>query len=98
LTNEIKMDYVLMDEMQRTFNEGSNQLGDTQNEMRNLASMLSDGALLGQAGSAFVDALNSQLVPAIQRLSEKFDELQGDLAGAVRDMQEADQTSKNLMG
>lgn len=96
--SKIKMEYARMEEMAKTFQKGSEQLKETQNQMKGIATTLQDGALLGQGGSAFADAINSKLCPAINKLEQKFQELQKDVMNAMRDMQQADATSKGLMG
>lgn len=91
----IKMDYSDMEEMSRTFQQGSAQLKETLKEMRALAEILEGGALLGQGGTAFTNAIQTKLVPAIDRLDEKFEELRGDIVDAVNYMKDADRTAKN---
>jgi WXG100 family type VII secretion target len=87
-----------MEEMAKTFQKGSEQLKETMSQMQGIAGTLQDGALLGQGGSAFVDAINGKLVPSINKLEQKFQELQKDILNAMKDMQQADQTSKSIMG
>jgi len=94
-TDIIKLDYGLAEEMINTFKQGVEQLQDTMQEMQTLANTLEEGALLGQGGDAFVDAIRSKLCPAIAKLTEKFNELADDVAQAVRFMQEADRASKS---
>lgn len=96
--SKIKMEYARMEEMARTFEQGSQQLKETLAQMQSIANTLQDGALLGQGGTAFVDAIRNKLCPAISRLEQKFQELQRDVLGAMKDMQVADQTSKSIMG
>lgn len=94
-TDIIKLDYGLAEDMINTFKQGVEQLQDTMQEMQTLANTLEEGALLGQGGDAFVDAIRSKLCPAIAKLTEKFNELADDVAQAVRFMQEADRASKS---
>ncbi len=96
--SKIKMEYARMEEMARTFQQGSEQLKETLAQMQSIANTLEDGALLGQGGAAFVDAIRNKLCPAISRLEQKFQELQRDVVGAMKDMQAADQTSTSIMG
>lgn len=96
--SKIKMEYARMEEMAKTFQQGSEQLKDTLAQMQSIANTLQDGALLGQGGAAFTDAIRSKLCPSISRLEQKFQELQRDVLGALKDMQGADATSKGLMG
>lgn len=96
MSDIIKMEYDLMEEMKRTFLQGVEQLQDTSQEMQNIANSLEDGALLGRGGTAFVDAIRSKLCPAIARLADKFKELAGDIQGAVDDMKRADEKAESL--
>jgi WXG100 family type VII secretion target len=98
MVDKIKMEYARMEEMAKTFQKGSEQLKETCSAMQGIAGTLQDGALLGQGGAAFVDAVNGKLVPAINRLEQKFVELQNDVLKAMRDMQQADAKSKSIMG
>ena len=94
-TDVIKLDYAKAEEMIRTFQQGREQLQRSLQEMQGLATTIEEGALLGQGGDAFVDAIRSKLIPAITKLSSKFDELAKDVGMAVKYMQEADRTSKS---
>jgi WXG100 family type VII secretion target len=96
--SKIKMEYARMEEMAKTFQQGSEQLKDTLAQMQSIANTLQDGALLGQGGAAYTDAIRNKLCPAISRLEQKFQELQRDVLGALKDMQQADAASKGLMG
>ena len=94
MQDEIKMDYPLMEDMKRTFQAGREQLQDTMNELKGIADKLEDGALLGQAGGAFVDAVRGTLISAVQKLNDKFEELEEDLQNAVDKMHEAEEKAK----
>lgn len=92
----IKMDYGLMEDMSRTFAHSVEQLQDTSQEMQKIANELEDGALLGRGGQAFTEAIRGKLCPAIARLTEKFEELAVDVQKAMDDMQSADSTSERM--
>jgi WXG100 family type VII secretion target len=94
MTDEIRVVYADMEEMSRTFQRGAEQLKDTMQEMQNIAGVLEDGALLGMGGQAFVEAIRGKLCPAVNRLSDKFNELDRDVRAAVRFAREADRESK----
>ncbi|MFN8468723.1 MAG: WXG100 family type VII secretion target [Caldilineaceae bacterium] len=96
MTDEIRVVYPDMEEMSRTFQRGAEQLKDTMQEMQNIASVLEDGALLGSGGQAFVEAIRGKLCPAINRLSDKFNELDKDVRAAVQYAREADKQSKGM--
>lgn len=95
MPEKIRMDYSDMADMSKTFKQGAEQLNKTRSEMQNVAKQLAEGALLGRGGQAFTEAINARLCPAIQKLSEKFVELDGDVQNAVQKMQQADATSKS---
>lgn len=98
MSDKIKLDYGLAEEMIRTFEQGVEQLQDTMQEMQNIATMIEGGALLGRGGDAFKDAIRSKLCPSIGRLTDKFQELSRDVDAAVKYMREADTQSKGLFG
>ncbi len=93
-TDVIKLEYAKAEEMIRTFQQGREQLQRSLQEMQGLATTIEEGTLLGQGGDAFVEAIRTKLTQSITKLSEKFEELAGDVAQAVKYMQEADKTSK----
>jgi WXG100 family type VII secretion target len=96
--DQIKLNYDLAEEMARTFQQGAQELQHTMQEMQNIAQTLEEGALLGRGGQAFVDAIRSKLCPSIGRLSDKFNELEGDVHAAVAAMRQADAESKKQFG
>jgi WXG100 family type VII secretion target len=96
MSDIIKMDYGLMEDMSQTFKQGVEQLQDTNQVMQNVANELEDGALLGRGGVAFTEAIRGKLCPAIARLTEKFEELAGDIQKAMDDMQSADNTTERM--
>jgi WXG100 family type VII secretion target len=93
MTDEIKLVYATAEDMIHTFQQGVEHLENTLQEMQSVANTLEDGALLGQGGEAFTDAIRSKLAPAISRLTDKYKELAGDVQQAIQYMQEADKTS-----
>jgi uncharacterized protein YukE len=95
MAEEIKLVYATAEEMIHTFKNGKDQLEKTMHEMQNVAGQLEGGALLGQGGDNFKDAIRGKLCPAINKLSAKFEELMGDVHKAIEYMQEADRTSKS---
>lgn len=94
MTDEIRVVYPDMEEMSRTFQQGAEQLRQTMQEMQVVASALEDGALLGLGGQAFVEAIRGRLCPSINKLADKFKELDGDVRAAMRYAMQADIESK----
>lgn len=90
---DVQMDYDLMEDMNRCFRTCSGQMEDTIRTLQTLATQLEDGALLGQAGDAFSNALRARLTPGVNRLRDKFDELAGDIYGALVDLRDGDSTA-----
>ena len=89
----IRVVYELMDDMSNTFNQSLEQLQDTSQEMSMVANTMTDGALQGMGGDAFVEAIQTKLVPAITKLADKMGELRDDVQAAKTYAQEADQAS-----
>src|SRR3954454_3911608 len=89
-TQKIRLVYALAEDMAKTFQKGAEQLEATTREMQGVASTLEGGALLGRGGSAFVEAIRSQLCPSLDKLKAKFHELDGDVKVAIKAMQEED--------
>ncbi len=94
--SEIKMDYGLMEDMNKTFLQGVEQLQDTMQAMQSIANEMEDGALLGRGGTAFTEAIRGKLCPAISRLTDKFQELAEDINKAMEDMKSADTSSERM--
>jgi WXG100 family type VII secretion target len=93
---EIKMDYGLMEDMNRTFQQVVEQLQDTMQAMQNVANEMEDGALLGRGGTAFTEAIRGKMCPAISRLTDKFQELAEDINKAMEDMRSADTSTERM--
>lgn len=87
---DVQMDYEVMEKMRDVFKNGSDQIGETLNVMNNLAQMMEQGALLGDGGDLFAQALRSRLAKKLQNLQRKFAELSQDVNGAVRDLRDGD--------
>jgi WXG100 family type VII secretion target len=96
MADVIKMDYGQMEDMAKTFKDSSQKLEEVKSAMQSIAQTMEGGALLGDGGKAFASAIREQLVPAITKLGQKFDELQADVKGAEEDMKQADTTSKGF--
>ena len=96
MSDEIKMDYGLMEDMSKTFQQSVEQLQDTLQAMQNVANELEDGALLGRGGDAFTEAIRNKLSPAISRLTEKMQELSEDVNKAMDDMRSADSSTERM--
>lgn len=96
MSDEIRMDYGLMEDMSKTFQQSVEQLQDTLQAVQNIANELEDGALLGRGGDAFTEAIRNKLSPAISRLTEKMQELSEDVNKAMDDMRSADSSTERM--
>jgi len=96
MADEIKLNYPMAEEMVKAFKESVGQIQETVQEVLNIAGAMEEGALRGRAGEIFVEALQRQFVPALNRLNTKFDELADDVQKAIKAMQQADQTSVDV--
>jgi WXG100 family type VII secretion target len=90
MAEQIRMNFEAMDGMINAFGQAGGTLQDVLGEVNNLARMLADGGLIGSAGDALADAISKDLAGSINRLMEKFEELQQDLTEAKEAMQAAD--------
>jgi WXG100 family type VII secretion target len=93
--DEIKMDYPLMEEMQRTFQAGREQLDETMNELKSIADKMEQGALKGDAGEAFAEGIRNELIGSVHKISDKFEELENDIKYAVDQMKQAEEKTKS---
>lgn len=89
----IKLNYPAMEEMAQQCKAASERLTSTANLASQISSQMQNGALVGDAGDAFTHALTSALVPAVNKLSEKFKEIDGDIRQAISDMQSQDKAA-----
>lgn len=87
---DVQMNYETMEEMAKIFDNGSKQLQETGQAMEQLAQAMENGALLGEGGDKFAEALRNRLAKRIFKLMQKFAELNKDVIGAVRDLRDGD--------
>ena len=92
-TDTLKMNYAQMSQMQRILQNAASEVQGLSGDVKNIASTLEGGALLGQAGQALGDKLKGRLVHSLDGLGSKYTELAGSIGGAMADMQQADQGS-----
>lgn len=93
MADVIKLDYPAMQEMAQQCLKVSQRLGQTVQFVRNQGRQLQEGAMVGDAGEAFSNVLTSVLANKVQRLSDKFQEINNDIKGAISDMQAQDQSA-----
>jgi uncharacterized protein YukE len=89
------MSYPDVLDMAATFRAASQQLDETMMLMVGIAAQMEGGALIGEAGDEFGDALRNKLNKSLQRLQDKFNELDKDLRGAVEYMRDGVDTAES---
>jgi WXG100 family type VII secretion target len=96
MADEMKMVYESVEAMVKTFDQSVEQLQDTMQEMQSIAGVLEDGALLGDGGQAFVEAIRNTFARSMTKLTEKMEELSGDCQAAIEEFQAADSESAGM--
>jgi WXG100 family type VII secretion target len=81
---DVRMNYDSMEKMAKEFDAAASQVEDTMNDMNKIVQMMEGGALLGQGGETFRDAITDQLMPNLNKLRDKLAEESGDVMAAVR--------------
>ena len=92
---DVRMNYGSMDKMEKEFEAAASQLDDSYREMQKIAKMMEDGALHGVGGDAFREAIQGSLLPAMDSLIFKMNELSSDINGAVAATRDGVSTAKS---
>jgi len=90
MSDVIKLNYPAMNEMAQQCKATSQRLLETVRLAQQIAQEMQNGALVGDAGEAFSNAILSAFVPSVNKLSQKFEEIAKDIAAAISDMQAQD--------
>ncbi len=80
---DVKMNYGSMEKMEKEFKAASDHLDESTQAMMKIVGLVGDGALEGDGATAFADAILGKLVPRMQKLTGKMEELEQDIKGAV---------------
>jgi len=96
MSEVIKLNYPAMQEMAQQCKTASQRLLETVRLAQQISSEMQNGALVGDAGEAFANALTSAFVPAVNKLSQKLEEEAKDIEGAIADMQASDKGAGGL--
>jgi len=86
----IQMDYDAVQQMSQIAKATSDELNELATLLNNIADEMEGGIFLGRAGRTTTEAIRSRLNPAIGRMSQKFEEIQMDLIGALTDLRDSD--------
>jgi WXG100 family type VII secretion target len=82
-----------MEEMAKHLKSVQQRLDQTNRLARQVVQEMQGGALVGDAGEAFANALNQSFMPAVTKLGQKFGEVSDDIKKAISDMKSADSSS-----
>lgn len=93
-----RMEYKEVDTMVSILRISAESLEETAQAMSNIAKTMQNGALIGQGGEAFFDAIMARFVPAIRRLSDKLKQESEYCQIERDDMYEAEQRNRGLFG
>jgi len=86
----IKLNYPAMREMAAHCRKVAQRLQETIKLGQGIASQMQNGALVGDAGEAFVGALQGPFAQGVTKLMDKFNEVAKDIEQAIADMQAED--------
>ena len=93
----IKLNYIQARAMATAMKKGAKQLEASINEMNKIMGLLQGGGLRGEAGEAFIDGMRGALIPSMQRLQQKYTEVQLDILKNVELNIQADRKSRDAM-
>ncbi len=95
MSPDVQMDYDALEEMASTFRAAAQQLDETITVMTGVAATMDDGALVGETGEEFGEALRNKLNPSLGRLRDKMLELESDILNAVAYMRDGVETARS---
>ena len=90
MSNEIKMNFAVMEDMLYAIGDAIDSLEVTQAEVVKIADMLQEGALVSRGGATLEHACRTTLNTKVQQLIDTYVELCQSVAGAMEDMIGAD--------
>ena len=91
-----RMNYQSMEAMSKAFTKAHNDITATQKALEKCAKTITDGALLGDAGKAFAELINTVWKDKLTRIEDKMNELSGDVTSAMEANKEAVGQAKDL--
>lgn len=96
MADKIKLNYPAMTEMANQCKAVAQRLGETAKLGQTSAQEMQNGALIGDSGEAFANALTSAYVPQVKKLADKFNEVAKDILDAIQDMKSSDSGAGGL--
>lgn len=95
---KIKMNFTMMRDMKAACQKSAEEVEAVIDEIKKIASCLEEGGLIGEAGTAYVNALNGVLTKKVVIVRDKFEELGRDLQKAMDSITQADRESGDIIG
>lgn len=98
MADKIQMDYEAVQQMAQLAKQTADELEELQGSLKAIVDQMEGGVLIGRAGRTTADGIGERLVPAVNRLSQKFSEISLDLLGALTDLRDSDSSAGGLFG
>lgn len=98
MVDKIQMDYEAVQQMAQLAKQTADELEEMQGSLKAIVDQLEGGVMIGRAGRALSDGIGERLVPAVNRLSQKFGEISLDLLGALTDLRDSDSSAGGFFG
>jgi WXG100 family type VII secretion target len=89
MADKIRVNYPALEDMAKQCDQAAQRIRQTVSMANQIAQQMQNGALQGEFGDIFVQALGV-FQTKVNKLADKFAEEAGDIRGAMSDMQAAD--------
>jgi WXG100 family type VII secretion target len=89
MADKIRVNYPALEDMAKQCDQAAQRIRQTASMANQIAQQMQNGALQGEFGDIFVQALGV-FQTKVNKLADKFAEEAGDIRGAMSDMQAAD--------
>jgi WXG100 family type VII secretion target len=94
MSEKIRVNYPALEDMAKHCQMVAERLGQSAAASQKIAGQMQNGALVGEAGNVYVQALGI-FYQRVMKLSAKFTEEANDIRAAMSDMQQADNSAGN---
>jgi WXG100 family type VII secretion target len=94
MSDKIRVNYPALEDMAKHCQMVAERIGQTGAVAQKIAGQMQNGALVGEAGNIYVQALGV-FYQRVMKLSAKFTEEANDIRQAMNDMQQADNSAGN---
>jgi len=94
MSEKIRVNYPALEDMAKHCQMVADRLGQTGATAQKIAGQMQNGALIGEAGNIYVQALGV-FYQRVMKLSAKFTEESNDIKSAMSDMRAADSSAGN---